>query len=596
MNIKAIISYPDFKTKVINILKERTDISKENYMEKVGELTMKYAEDYRKTLPGNSPMPWQEWFCGVDFGNDKYKKYFEKISPSTAGNVKKTSADLEWAIGFHYRLHAEVDCLEDFAHKLDEYLFKAKFEHRGVAVFEQIAEIEQQLPPNYPNKNTLKKPQQDNRPEYPKLANLNVERVHLGALEVARFQDSVNTDAFREWRLAATKSLYSETLETLGPQSVAFPSIGNTTYPIALMQSFNDQSIMAPNVSNLDIEQRPVYPTPIDIQEGNASLSAMNIEMSESQCNYLEMMLITEKIRRPNQPGYALSSLQLDANGCVTGFRAKTCHYMDNVRTCHHIEIALEKAFQNGVNPEETDNFYDSIGRPFISLDANNLHLSVSGVQPMYPLISVQAVFLFRSRGNWNVSYVKRNMNVAVAAGAYQFVPAGGFETIGRFKLSNIGELEVDRLTRGFDVKDALLREFLEEIFADKTMVAGGGASNVHHLPGMDMCHDLIDEDRLEIRSLGVVFDLVRLRPEFSYIIILRDEQPQKLNYHFQDNNLAMARFGHTNDEEADELESMQLNNLRNRLQKEVWHESSAGLGELALTHLENDPEFSKEV
>lgn len=249
--------------------------------------------------------------------------------------------------------------------------------------------------------------------------------------------------------------------------------------------------------------------------------------------------------------------------------------------------------------PSDIKSYFKEMGEPTVQIAKRDRSLSIQGAQPMFPLISVQAIVLFRNRGMWRVAYVKRSRDVAIAAGAYQFVPAGGFETIGSFDLATIEGRERDRLETGFNTEDALLREFLEELFGDPSMVAGAGAAEVDYLPGLALCRELIAGDNLEIRSLGVVLDLVRLRPEFSYLIVLRDEQPGNLTYQtksLQNSAPLTVRFGYTNLEEAKELESMPLSRLRERIYTEVWHESSAGLGSLALAHLEADPEFKGQL
>jgi hypothetical protein len=272
---------------------------------------------------------------------------------------------------------------------------------------------------------------------------------------------------------------------------------------------------------------------------------------------------------------------------------------MDNVRTCHHLEYVFAKAFQSGTDPRNIAAYADEMEHPFIRIEDDCTSLAVSGRQEMFPLISVQAICLFRRKGEWRVAYVQRSKNVSTAAGAYQFVPAGGFETIGEFDLSTIAGRERGRLKDGFDVQDALLRELLEETFGDAAMVDGGGAADVNNLPGLVLCRKLLAENRLEVRSLGVIFDLVRLRPEFSYLIILRDDTPGDLKYETrttQDSAPVMASFGFTNRKEAHELESLPLSELTARLRYERWHESSAGLGHLALTYLEQDAEFSRHL
>ncbi|WP_299616025.1 hypothetical protein [uncultured Tateyamaria sp.] len=398
--------------------------------------------------------------------------------------------------------------------------------------------------------------------------------------KVEKFQNNVNKGTFRTWRLLAIKSLHAEALKGIGGSARLFPKIGATEYPIAIFPSAANESLLSCTESRLSIDARPLYPTPDQLRLNKHALKRADPSLSGSQEEYLSDLLLANKIRRPNQPGYALSSLNLNGEGCVTSFNAKVCHYLDNVRSCHHIEYILYKAFEEGIRSSDTKSFFKNMAKPTLLIAKAGESLSVEGAQPLFPLISIQAVVLFRRRGKWRVAYVKRSRNVAVAAGAYQFVPAGGFETIGRFDLAKIEGRERDRIEIGFNTEDALLREFLEELFGDPSMVAGAGTADIDNLPGLALCRDLMAKKILEIRSLGVVFDLVRLRPEFSYLIVLRDEKPGNLTYNtrpLNDGAAVKVGFGYTNLEEANELEAMHLSRLRERVTAELWHESSAG-------------------
>jgi hypothetical protein len=411
---------------------------------------------------------------------------------------------------------------------------------------------------------------------------------------IAEFQRVVKSSEFQKWQLEAIRVLYIKELQRLNSSIRIFQTIGNHVYPIIIIRSAEDYDLLSASSDDLTVENRPLYPD-ADVIKNNG-LRIDGVDLSESQNEYVSALILARKVTRPNQPGYAMSRLFLNSDGRANGFTAKTCHYMDNVRTCHHLEFVFAKAFQSGIDPRNIAEFADQMGHPSVEIGDDCKSLAVSSRYGMYPLISLQAICLFRRRGQWRVAYVQRGKEVSTAAGSYQFVPAGGFETIGQFDLGNIAGRERDRLKYGFDVQDALLREMLEETFGDEAMADGGGSADIENLPGLLLCRKLLDEKRLEIRSLGVIFDLVRLRPEFSFIIVLRDEKPGELQYvtrTTKDNASVIANFGFTNKREAGELESMSLSELRTRLHNERWHESSAGLGHLALAYLEQNAEFS---
>lgn len=158
------------------------------------------------------------------------------------------------------------------------------------------------------------------------------------------FQNIANTEGFRIWRLAAVKALHAHKMRHIGSSCKIFPRIGTTDYPIAILPSADCTSLSQCAESRLTIEERLLYPTPAQLWRNNHALDQAAPGLSGSQKEYLSDLLLAKKIRRPNQPGYALSSLTLNEEGCVASFDAKVCHYLDNVRSCHYIEYVLYKA------------------------------------------------------------------------------------------------------------------------------------------------------------------------------------------------------------------------------------------------------------
>jgi len=223
---------------------------------------------------------------------------------------------------------------------------------------------------------------------------------------------------------------------------------------------------------------------------------------------YFALLSHAHRVRRWNMRGFALSHLAFDAAHRVSGYGATLCTYGENCLTSHALSYALYLRHRDGIAPLYRPDFSISDARP--------------GDAAFFPLISVQAMILYKADADdadsWTMIGMERGTGVAAAAGFWQFPPAGGFEIYGK---EDDGP---DHVLAQFDMRLALIREFLEEIYGDTEMAcefpdtAGADHSGSE---GYQFVLDQLEGNRLHIHFLGVVTELVNLRSEFSFAIVI---------------------------------------------------------------------------
>jgi hypothetical protein len=204
--------------------------------------------------------------------------------------------------------------------------------------------------------------------------------------------------------------------------------------------------------------------------------------------------------------------------------------------------------------------------------------------QGFYPLISVQALVVIKGRrDDWTALVMQRSQDVAAAAGFWQFPPAGGFEILG----SEDEDAFVVR--RQFDLRQALIREFLEEVYGDDDLTSAADVNpELVGSPGYRLVMDAIEDGQLTIHLLGVVTDLVSLRPEFSFLIVIDDPDLRKREYQTETGN--WARWLRRSSE-AKRIFEFSIPEVQEHLTSSgPWNPSSAGLFKLFWDAL-NEPD-----
>lgn len=312
------------------------------------------------------------------------------------------------------------------------------------------------------------------------------------------FRDLVKPE-FLEWQQKLLEQLYP---------NLEFASLYGKKYPAAILHP--DKVIEYPfdSLCQLQSIQLPTY------------------QFDRRQKQYLK--ILGKSLRAPKMKGYALSRIHYDKNGKTKFFDAVTSNQEQNLVSCHILEWELHKYYQRERGMlQSKKNHLEYLPYRAKYHDGRNGVEVISEPHSAYPLISVQAIVIFKdTRGVgkpvWRVVLAKRSEEVIVKPGFFQFQPAGGFEVYGS-QDDNAEYL----VKQGFDIGDALLREYGEELFNIEEFqenTEGRDAYSIRSHPVVSQLVDAVKRNTAWFEFIGTVFDLTVLRPELSFLILIEDD------------------------------------------------------------------------
>lgn len=404
----------------------------------------------------------------------------------------------------------------------------------------------------------------------------------------------VRSAEFRNWQLNYVKSIHAEAIQEFSQRTrLTLPTIGFTQYPIvcftaesgfpgshtanALGRDFDD-------ARHVDID--PTIPLlPKDMNPGTDLEKNLRNE-------YFALLTNSGTVTRWNQRGFELSSFEILSDGQIANGRSALITYAQNCLTSHFLgyvhHLAYEEDQQIG-SQASSEQAHNYIGLPQTALiptiavtengavnylprsaAGGNNSTSSEGAFDFHPLISVQALVLFRDRGEWNVWTMRRSENVSAMAGFWQFPPAGGFEIFGP-ELADDSEVK-----RQFNLDEAITREFLEEIYNDSDLTsdnAGATMMGIRQSPGFSEFNRLRTLGDIEVHLCGAVLDLVSLRTEYSFLIVVEDSTSlQNLTYGTSGWGRGSSESSSLHDVPLSELAEMMTD------PSHVWNPGSAGM------------------
>lgn len=352
--------------------------------------------------------------------------------------------------------------------------------------------------------------------------------------ELKELDERALSGGFQAWQLSVLREIYAplgEQIAGLAGLSL-FPTIAGQTYPVLSVHAQGSaRSFRHRDIGPEQPRQRAVGELP-EFGSGQALPAWIDAAPgADSRRRYYELLARTGRVRRWNMRGFALRQLELDAAHRLGGFDAALCTYGENCLTSHLLGYRMLRAYADGRDRQACRE-----GRPQLQWRSRDDGGAVLGFDPeagFHPLISVQALVLWRedSRDDdeaWHVASMERGGALAAAVGFWQFPPAGGFEIYGR------EDDDDDHVASQFDLRLAIVREFLEEIYGDPDMACeqpeDAGADHTGS-PGYQAVMSALKRGSARIHLLGVVTELVGLRSEFSFAIVLDDPELLKLNY-----------------------------------------------------------------
>ncbi|GGG67474.1 hypothetical protein [Paenibacillus radicis (ex Gao et al. 2016)] len=360
-----------------------------------------------------------------------------------------------------------------------------------------------------------------------------------------KYYDTLATEEFQTWQMNVIKKLYGE-------QNLV--SLFGISY-----------------VTTVYSASRGISNSYKDIGELESTKIEENIILSGISKRYIRLMGKT--IKRPDLAGFVLTTMKLDAFGQIKGFIAKIATYKLNVATSHVLEFELYlayKKYKDRFLSFSKDQMLNRLKmRQNIHTSQQEEEILITG-KGRYSLLGVQMLVVYLTNDDeYRVLVIKRSEDVAARPGYFQFVPSGGFEFFEKEK--EISEINIGK---NFDVELALYREMVEEIFGEVEFEHNGTGNPVDNIYKHKKVVDVrtwLKEDQAKLEFLGSTVDLVTLRHELSFLLLINNKQ-FSMNY-FKRNH------------EATTLVEMDIKDLEKHfgIGKERLNPTSASLLKLAL-------------
>ncbi|MGL6418406.1 hypothetical protein ACSZMW_11480 [Aeromonas allosaccharophila] len=375
-----------------------------------------------------------------------------------------------------------------------------------------------------------------------KASQFDIKRIEANKERRYKINKKMNDDCYLKWQLAFFKKVYSES---------EFVELYNKAYPATIIRSSGKITYPFKGLCRL------------------TSSDVFDFDFDKAQKNYLKFL--GDSVKRPKMKGFATDKLILNDNGMIDEIHAKTITYDQNLVTSHILDYELYNFYEKNKNRKEVNIEKDLKYRHQYH---GNKSPSLAILNPFqaYPLISVQALIIYRDYKDpenisWKAVVAQRQKNVAVKPEIWQIQPAGGFEIYG-------DELDDNNLLieQGFDIKNALLREFAEELYNVEEFVFcpdGRDSNSILTDSHVSALLTLFTQNKATFEFLGIVTDLSVLRHEASFLIVIDDE-----NYSLQ------PIIGSS---ESVKISSVNMRQLKDVFSNQKVHSSSAGLLQLAM-------------
>lgn len=414
-----------------------------------------------------------------------------------------------------------------------------------------------------------------------------VGRLHKSAVMAAQEEfaglDRLALSAdFRAWQNDALAGIYRDALPGTGADggTQSFPSIAGEQYALLLMRAadadspFLHRRLGSPTLVEREIRELPDLAAPGPLPDWVVAGPA-----GPDRQRYFQLLALTRRVRRWNMRGFALSRLRLNERHEVAAVEAELCTYGENCLTSHLLGYRMLRAFADGKPPESVAQTRPKLIWEPSNEDPGSLVMRLQSAEPFLPLISVQALVIYRNPfedDEWQLVAMVREGNVAAAAGFWQFPPAGGFEIYGR------ENEEHEHVLSQFDLRLAIVREFLEEIYGDADMAcenaADASGDHTGSLGFQQVMHSLRNR-LLSIHLLGVVTDLVGLRSEFSFLMVIEDPKLLEMTYtvNLEGGTSRQARWLRGS-HEGKRLMRVPIADIGKFIKGKTWNPSSMGM------------------
>lgn len=259
--------------------------------------------------------------------------------------------------------------------------------------------------------------------------------------------------------------------------------------------------------------------------------------------------IVKDCIHFPDRPGYMLDEIVLDESGKVKSVSAHVGTYAENVYSSHILEYEIYLAYlkfkdKNLDDPDIWEELYKDlkirnnihrgVGRLGDNLFLEKMKKSLTSGHGRDALIGLQMLVLIKSNRNqkYRVLIGQRSNTTAMVSGLYEIPPAGGYEVLGDNE-DGIYEENQD-IIENFSPGCAIFREYLEELF-NKSEFDGTGNGGITDLllndPRIQKVESLIQSGQAIFQFLGCSIDLLLLRPNLDFVLIINDEDYSRTQF-----------------------------------------------------------------
>lgn len=263
-----------------------------------------------------------------------------------------------------------------------------------------------------------------------------------------------------------------------------------------------------------------VYPFSALNDPANLEEIGKPIEADDSPVAREFKRLVGPNIHFPNLYGFTNSGIIFDESGRVEAFRAVPRTYIETVMSGHILHYELWKTYLK-LGADRLATLDDLPLRKKIHGGRANQDVLFSGCGRSSLCDVCIAVLAFDEiEDDYDIAVAKRSTKVACYPGYLSIVPSGGFEL---YELEQMQTPIVIR--RNFSMIAALYREYIEELFGDANYEAPTGDDDLRRLYRNDHIRELRKQigKQYFFEFLGVSFDIISLRPTFSFVLRIDD-------------------------------------------------------------------------
>ena len=255
------------------------------------------------------------------------------------------------------------------------------------------------------------------------------------------------------------------------------------------------------------------------------------MDLSPFQEQYPEYKFIVyPNVHHPHLVGYYLDGYEFDEAGRIKGLKVSTHKYVENIYTSHILDYELYDVYKK-THGDPKVTLKDFPLRQRIHAGKTLKDVIENGVNRA-SLFSVQmAVISKNDEGEYEMAVMTRSENVAARPGFFQIAPAGGFELFDLEATVDDPDERARIINKNFDVRMAVMREYIEELFDGDDFDEAKGDDDWNRLkddPHFLEVKHLIETGKASFEFLGVAVDLMSLRPELSFMLLIDDPKYSK--------------------------------------------------------------------